>query len=62
GLIVEISGYFQDVGFLYASRMLGGCKLDPTLISALVESWRPETHTFHLPCGECIITLKDVAL
>ncbi|MBA0624514.1 hypothetical protein Godav_009862 [Gossypium davidsonii] len=23
---------------------------------------RPETHTFHLPCDECTITLEDVAL
>ncbi|XP_017613583.1 protein MAIN-LIKE 1-like [Gossypium arboreum] len=32
------------------------------LISALVERWHLETHTFHLPCGECTVTLEDVAL
>ncbi|MBA0799765.1 hypothetical protein Gohar_010259 [Gossypium harknessii] len=41
--------------------MLGGTKLDPSLIS-LVERWRLETHTFHLPYGECTITLEDVSL
>uniref|UniRef100_A0A151UGM0 Serine/threonine protein phosphatase 7 long form isogeny n=1 Tax=Cajanus cajan TaxID=3821 RepID=A0A151UGM0_CAJCA len=28
----------------------------------VVERWRPETHTFHLPIGECMVTSKDVAL
>ncbi|MBA0776539.1 hypothetical protein Gotri_011522, partial [Gossypium trilobum] len=58
----EIRNYLQDEGFLHVSCMLDGYKLDPTLLSALVERWRPETHTFHLSCGECTITLKDVAL
>ncbi|MBA0689156.1 hypothetical protein Goari_006895 [Gossypium aridum] len=41
---------------------MAGCKLDPKLISALVERWRPKTHTFHLSCGECTIILEDVQL
>ncbi|KAK5831814.1 hypothetical protein PVK06_015613 [Gossypium arboreum] len=46
----------------YVARMLGGTKLDHPLISALVTKWKPETHTFHLPCGECTITIEDVSL
>ncbi|KAK5839475.1 hypothetical protein PVK06_008271 [Gossypium arboreum] len=47
--------------FAYVSHARG-CKLDPRLISALVERWRLETHTFYLPCSGCTITLEDVAL
>ncbi|MFQ6659319.1 hypothetical protein Gotur_028246 [Gossypium turneri] len=60
--ITEIHGYLQEAGFLHTSHMLGDCKLDPRLISALVERWRPETHTFHLPRDVCTITLEDVVL
>ncbi|RYR13061.1 hypothetical protein Ahy_B04g070255 isoform E [Arachis hypogaea] len=32
------------------------------MINVLIERWRPETHTFHFPVGECAMTLEDVAI
>ncbi|XP_019418548.1 PREDICTED: serine/threonine-protein phosphatase 7 long form homolog [Lupinus angustifolius] len=40
---------------------IGKIKINNHLITRLVERWRPETHTFHLPIGECTITLEDIA-
>ncbi|KAG8489806.1 hypothetical protein CXB51_017888 [Gossypium anomalum] len=57
-----IENYLREVRFWHVTTTGQGCKLDPKLISDLVERWRPETHTFHLPCGECTITLEDVHL
>uniref|UniRef100_A0A1S4BFW3 Serine/threonine-protein phosphatase 7 long form homolog n=1 Tax=Nicotiana tabacum TaxID=4097 RepID=A0A1S4BFW3_TOBAC len=49
----------QATGF-YTIFELGWMQLDWSLITALVEQWRPETHTSHLPTGEATITLEDV--
>ncbi|MBA0679693.1 hypothetical protein Goari_011448, partial [Gossypium aridum] len=57
-----IKPYLREVDFWQVALVGRGCKLDPKLISALVERWRPKTHTFHLPCSECTITLEDVHL
>ena len=36
--------------------------LDRSLPTALVDRWRPKTHTFHIPFGEMAPTLHDVAM
>lgn len=41
-------------------HLVPSIQLDHALITAFVERWRPETHTFHLPHGEMTITLQDV--
>ena len=41
---------------------LGRFPFDRSLLSALVDQWRPETRTFHLPFGEMTMTLEDVAM
>jgi hypothetical protein len=33
-----------------------------TTITTMVDKWRSETHSFHLPCGEMTVTLEDVAM
>nr|XP_029143454.1 serine/threonine-protein phosphatase 7 long form homolog isoform X4 [Arachis hypogaea] len=48
-------------GFYHASQ-IGVVQCQKALVNALIERWHPDTHTFHLPIGECAVTLEDVAL
>ena len=57
----RIRRYVMQSGF-YGVYRVGHISLDWPLIMSLVERWRPETHTFHLPIGEMTVTLQDVAM
>ncbi|XP_062185932.1 serine/threonine-protein phosphatase 7 long form homolog [Phragmites australis] len=56
--------YIGRAGFLPLARLVttGLSMFDNAALTALVDRWRPETHTFHLPCGELTVTLQDVAM
>ncbi|XP_028117595.1 serine/threonine-protein phosphatase 7 long form homolog [Camellia sinensis] len=46
----------------YGVYRIGHIRLDHPLITALVERWRTETHTFHFPTGQATVTLQDVSV
>ncbi|KAH0765530.1 hypothetical protein KY285_001401 [Solanum tuberosum] len=45
---------------LYDVVCVGRMQYDRALVTTMVERWRLETHYFHLPFGEVMITLQDV--
>ncbi|XP_072058079.1 protein MAIN-LIKE 1-like [Arachis hypogaea] len=55
-----VENYLCATGFYHVSR-IGVIRGFYLMLAALVERWRPETHTFVLPVGEVIVTLEDVA-
>ena len=55
----QIATYITDVG-LDGLLRVPHMDLNHALITVLVERWRLETHSFHLPHGEMIITLQDM--
>lgn len=57
----RIRRFVIQSGF-YGLYRVGYVPLDWPLITALVERWRQETHTFHLAVGEVTVTLQDVAV
>ncbi|XP_057746157.1 serine/threonine-protein phosphatase 7 long form homolog [Arachis stenosperma] len=56
-----VEAQLRESGFYYVSQ-IGVVKGQSAMITALIERWRPETHTFHFPVGECAVTLEDVAV
>ena len=59
GLDPRIARYINEAGFEGLFKV-PNLEVDHALITALVERWRPETHTFHLPHGEMSITVQDI--
>ncbi|KAK1644893.1 hypothetical protein QYE76_062698 [Lolium multiflorum] len=41
---------------------MGAPNMNAATLTALVDRWRPETHTFHLRSGEMTPTLQDVSM
>ncbi|KAL0286581.1 UNVERIFIED_CONTAM: Serine/threonine-protein phosphatase 7 long form [Sesamum angustifolium] len=58
-LPIRVQQIPHQIGF-YGVYRCGRIQYDCHLITALVERWRSETHSFHFRVGEATITLQDV--
>ncbi|RYR13232.1 hypothetical protein Ahy_B04g070341 isoform C [Arachis hypogaea] len=57
----RVEDHLRMTGFYHVSQ-IGIVQCQKALVNALIERWHPDTHTFHLPIGECAVTMEDVAL
>jgi hypothetical protein len=58
------ASFIRHSGFLPLARLvIGGLlMMDFAALTALVDRWRLETHTFHLLCGETMVMVQDVTM
>ncbi|RYQ97483.1 hypothetical protein Ahy_B08g093531 [Arachis hypogaea] len=57
----RVEEHLRLTDFYHVSQ-IGIVQCQKALVNALIERWHKGTHTFHLPIGECAVTLEDVAL
>jgi hypothetical protein len=69
GLIVKVSNncyvpFLRWVNLLAVTNIItrGMPVFNAMTITTMVNTWRLETNSFHLPCGEMTLTLEDVAM
>ncbi|QHO28704.1 uncharacterized protein DS421_7g219010 [Arachis hypogaea] len=56
-----VKAHLWETRFYHVSQ-IGVVQCKSAMINALIKRWRPETHTFYFPVGECAVSLEDVAM